>query len=529
MNTGTGPAKTMEWTCFNIAGGGGNPGPPIDSVQFNNPLGTFDGDVALTWNDANDILTIDPADTTSVTAEETSFLSTNQSITLSSGQSITNMRLNQFIAPTINGVAGGSAETVTNASTVYIDGPPAGSNITLTNPYSLWVDTGNVSLGTANGTAQIRTIDQTSSNTKGRSIQFTLASGLGTGAGGDFNAIAGTGGATNGHGGVVQIFAGTSNGTGDGGIVTIYGGSANDTGASGGVTIYGGNSDAGTGGTVAITAGDVSNAGVTLGEGGEVTITAADGSNNGGGGSVLITSGAKGTNRSSGSLGQGVISFTPGSMSNYFTDFTGGQFVFVANTGTLSSGTTITNHRQLYVAAPTLNGVAGGATETVTNSATVYIDAAPTGSNITFTNGPYAIWVDAGLTRLDGGLAIDGSTTQNVTAGQWTPTTNNIANLDSSSAAEGQYMRVGATITGSIQLTVDPTTANTSTQLELDLPVASNFGATSDAAGSCGSPDIEDEAGAVRADVTSNELEVLWITNSAASHELNCSFSYQII
>src|SRR3990167_7771920 len=128
-----------------------------------------------------------------------------------------------------------------------------------------------------------------------------------------------------------------------------------------------------------------------------------------------------------------------------------------------------------------------------------------------------------------GTVLLTSGTVSDVTAGQWTPTTNNIANLDSSSAAEGQYIQVGATVTGSIQLTVDPTTANTSTQLELDLPVASNFGATSDAAGSCGSPDLEDEVGAIRADATSNELEVLWITNSAASHELNCSFSYQII
>ena len=114
-------------------------------------------------------------------------------------------------------------------------------------------------------------------------------------------------------------------------------------------------------------------------------------------------------------------------------------------------------------------------------------------------------------------------------AGVWTPTTNNIANLDSSSASEGQYQRTGATVSGSIQLTVDPTLATTSTQLELDLPVASNFGATSDAAGSCGGSDLVSEVAGIRADATSNELEVLWVTTSLASHELDCSFSYQII
>src|SRR3990167_800036 len=114
-------------------------------------------------------------------------------------------------------------------------------------------------------------------------------------------------------------------------------------------------------------------------------------------------------------------------------------------------------------------------------------------------------------------------------AGVWTPTTNNIANLDGSSASEGQYLRVGSTVSGSVQLSVNPTLTATSTQLELDLPVASNFGVTSDAAGSCGGSDVESEVAEVRADATSDELEILWVTTSLASHEISCSFSYQVI
>ena len=126
-----------------------------------------------------------------------------------------------------------------------------------------------------------------------------------------------------------------------------------------------------------------------------------------------------------------------------------------------------------------------------------------------------------------GTVALCGAT--NPCAGVWSPTTNNIANLDSSSAGEGQYMRVGNTVTGSVLLTVDPTAAATSTQLELDLPVASNFGATSDAAGACGGDDLVSEVAGIRADATSNEIEVLWVTTSLASHEISCSFSYQVI
>ena len=76
----------------------------------------------------------------------------------------------------------------------------------------------------------------------------------------------------------------------------------------------------------------------------------------------------------------------------------------------LSSGGTIANWRAGQFIAPTINGVAGGATETVTTAATLYVDAAPSGSDITFTNGPYSLWVDAGLARFDGDLIVGGST-----------------------------------------------------------------------------------------------------------------------
>lgn len=127
-----------------------------------------------------------------------------------------------------------------------------------------------------------------------------------------------------------------------------------------------------------------------------------------------------------------------------------------------------------------------------------------------------------------GTVATCGSST--TCAGVWTPTPVDIANLDaSSSAAEGQYMRVGATVSGSVQITVNPTLTATSTQTELDLPVASNFGATSDAAGTCFAPGIAGQGAAITADATSNELEVRWISTDVTAQEMDCVFSYQVI
>lgn len=77
----------------------------------------------------------------------------------------------------------------------------------------------------------------------------------------------------------------------------------------------------------------------------------------------------------------------------------------------VATGTTVTNQRAFIFNAQTINGVAGGGTETVTNAATVYIDAAPSGSDITFTNGPYALWVDAGAVRFDGTVTYNSSQT----------------------------------------------------------------------------------------------------------------------
>jgi hypothetical protein len=73
----------------------------------------------------------------------------------------------------------------------------------------------------------------------------------------------------------------------------------------------------------------------------------------------------------------------------------------------LANATTRTNQRQNQFLAPLLNGVSGGGTETFTNAATVYIDAAPSGTDSTITNA-YALWVDAGTTKLDGALTVDG-------------------------------------------------------------------------------------------------------------------------
>jgi len=86
-------------------------------------------------------------------------------------------------------------------------------------------------------------------------------------------------------------------------------------------------------------------------------------------------------------------------------------------TGSVSLGDqtdTLTNLNSLEIDQVTYNSTTN--TRTVTNPAAIYVAGAPVaGTNMTFTNGPYSIWVDAGNSRFDGDVTISGDTT--LTAG----------------------------------------------------------------------------------------------------------------
>ncbi|MDO8625860.1 MAG: hypothetical protein Q7K39_00145 [Candidatus Magasanikbacteria bacterium] len=68
---------------------------------------------------------------------------------------------------------------------------------------------------------------------------------------------------------------------------------------------------------------------------------------------------------------------------------------------------TLTGFFPLYIASV---GLAASSTRTITNVASAYILGAPSNiANVTFTNGPYAFWVDADTSRFDGSVTIGGT------------------------------------------------------------------------------------------------------------------------
>jgi hypothetical protein len=114
--------------------------------------------------------------------------------------------------------------------------------------------------------------------------------------------------------------------------------------------------------------------------------------------------------------------------------------------------------------------------------------------------------------------------------GTWTPTLFNTTNLSGSTAYQGQYMRVGNTVTASTWVDADPT-ATGACLLGMSLPVASDFTSQIQAIG-FGSSYVT--AGAIElmnvsADAANNRLQIEWIAANTANHGCLLTFTYQVL
>lgn len=166
---------------------------------------------------------------------------------------------------------------------------------------------------------------------------------------------------------------------------------------------------------------------------------------------------------------------------------------------------------------------------TITDAATVYIEGPPlAGTNATITNA-WALYAPSGNSYLAGLNVNGGGNITALTAGTYTPTLTNVANLDASTAFECQYSRIGVVVTGSCRVSVDPALTATSTQLGISLSVASNFGAVEDAAGSCFASGIVAQGAAIIADTTNDRLQMQWLSGDVTNQPMTCTFSYQVI
>lgn len=290
-------------------------------------------------------LTVTQGAHTAITANVPSISVPAVSLGISTGATIAIGSLVHLAAQTYTGVAGGAAETITDAATLYISGAPIqGANATLTNPYALWIDDGasrfdgNVGIGLAGAattrlhvsgsTVEVRVVDESASGSPKLSFYQTSSE---------------------------RAFLQFQNA-----INLLRLDSDWDVGLA-------------PNNTVALTASAV-------------------------GGRIRIGTGAPAArlhlSDAASSAAWGVNGIGIRSDAETYTD-------------TSSSGTVATAVVHA-VARPTL---AASNSTTYTDTATFYIANSPiAGSNVTQTN-PYALWVDAGITRLDGTLSVQTSLT----------------------------------------------------------------------------------------------------------------------
>lgn len=115
-------------------------------------------------------------------------------------------------------------------------------------------------------------------------------------------------------------------------------------------------------------------------------------------------------------------------------------------------------------------------------------------------------------------------------AGTYTPTRSAESNLDANvTPSEAQYLRVGATVTVSGRVTVDPTLTATATSFELSLPIASNLGAAEDLAGVAFCGTVAGMGAAVYGSAANNTAVFAWVSSDVASQIISYTFTYQII
>lgn len=112
--------------------------------------------------------------------------------------------------------------------------------------------------------------------------------------------------------------------------------------------------------------------------------------------------------------------------------------------------------------------------------------------------------------------------------GTYTPTLTGVTNIDTVTAIECQYLRVGNTVTVSGNATFDATTAGATTRVGISLPVVSNIGAVEDCVGTAVETGIA-TFGVIQGDAVNNRAQLTCLAVSAAGETWAFTFTYQVI
>ncbi len=132
-------------------------------------------------------------------------------------------------------------------------------------------------------------------------------------------------------------------------------------------------------------------------------------------------------------------------------------------------------------------------------------------------------------TLLDDADAATARTTLGLASGTYTPTLTNVANVDATTAAVCQYLRVGDVVTVSGTLALDATAAGTFTQVGISLPIASNLASVNQCAGAGIGDGGSNGSGPIRGDATNDRAELFCVPSSTSNTTWYIHFTYRII
>jgi hypothetical protein len=207
------------------------------------------------------------------------------------------------------------------------------------------------------------------------------------------------------------------------------------------------------------------------------------------------------------------------------------QFIFSGTFNQTGGANGIT--RNIYL-NPTLTAVADfrgiESTYNTANAWHIYQTGASSKGNA-FLQSSFGSTSTPGATvDITGSLKVDTITNDTgLAAGTWTPTRSAEVNMDGTvTTFQSQYLRVGNTVTVSGRFTADPTLGGAAS-FEMDLPVASNFGAIEDCAGIAFSGAIAGQGAQISASIANNTMVVTFIAVDITSQDWSFTATYQVI
>lgn len=126
-------------------------------------------------------------------------------------------------------------------------------------------------------------------------------------------------------------------------------------------------------------------------------------------------------------------------------------------------------------------------------------------------------------------ITVNGTPSGLIESGTYTPGTTNVTNIASSTAnAQTMYLRVGNVVTVAGTIVIDPTATGAS-EVGVDLPFATNFGAATQCGGTFANQTTTGSVGCIIADATNDRARFLMNVVDIASRTYAFTFTYRII